>query len=74
MVLTSTVSNDGVLRLSIALGIEEANKDVRVTVEPMTPAPMSQEEWQRFITSTAGKSQGDFERPEQGELQERDPL
>jgi hypothetical protein len=74
MVVKSTVSSDGVLHLALPLGIEEANKDVQVTVEPVTPAPMSQEEWQQFIMSTAGKWQGDFERPEQGELQEREPL
>jgi len=74
MVMKSTVSSDGVLHLSLPLGIEEANKDVQVTVEPVTPAPMSQEEWQRFIMSTAGKWQGDLERPPQGKYEERDLL
>ena len=74
MVLKSTVSGDGVLRLALPVGIEEANKEMQVTVEPATPAPMSQEEWQKLVLSTGGKWQGDFLRPEQAVYEEREPL
>ncbi len=38
------------------------------------PTQMSQEEWRQLILSTAGKGQGQFQRPEQGEFEEREPL
>ena len=74
MVVKSTVSSDGVLHLALPIGIEEANKEVQVTVESALPVPVSQEEWQDLILSTAGKWQGEFERPDQGEYEEREPL
>ena len=74
MVVKSTVSSDGVLHLALPLGTEEANKEVQVTVESALPVPVSQEEWQKRILSTAGKWQGEFERPEQGAYEAREPL
>jgi len=74
MVVKSTVSSDGILHLTLPMGIEEANKEVQVTVEAALPVPVSQEEWQKFILSTGGKWQGEFERPEQGEYEQREPL
>jgi hypothetical protein len=74
MVVKSTVSSDGVLHLSLPLGIEEANKDVQVTVEPVISPPMTDDEWRKAVLSLAGKWEGDFERPKQGEYEEREPL
>jgi hypothetical protein len=74
MVVKSTVSGDGILHLALPVGIEAANKEVQVTVEPVPSAPMSHEEWQELVLSTGGKWQGDFERPEQGEYEQREPL
>ena len=74
IVVKSTVSSDGVLHLALPIGMEEANKEVQVTVEAALPVPVSQEEWQKLILSTAGKWQGEFERPEQGEYEQREPL
>ena len=74
MVVKSTVSGDGVLHLALPVGIEEANKEVQVTVEPVPPMPRRQEEWQELVLSTAGKWQGDFKRPEQGDYEQREPL
>ena len=74
MVVKSTVSSDGVLHLALPMGIEEANKEVQVTVESALPASLSHDEWQKLILSTAGKWQGEFERPDQGEYEEREPL
>jgi hypothetical protein len=69
----SKVGSDGMLRLTVPLPKAEAGRDVRVTVEPM-PKPMTQEEWRAFVLKTAGSWEGDFERPEQGEYEVRDPL
>jgi len=37
-------------------------------VEPALPAILSQKEWQELVLSTAGKWQGEFERPERGKM------
>ncbi len=74
IVVTSRVASDGILHLALPVGLEEADREVQVTVEPVPPAPLSQEEWRKVVLSTAGKWQGEFERPEQGEYEEREPL
>ena len=75
IVVKSRVGSDGILQLSVPVGPADADREVRVTVEPVGPAtPLSQEEWARRVLENAGKWQGDFERPEQGELEEREPL
>ena len=70
--VVSKVDSDGVLRVTVPLPTE-AGRDVRVTVEPL-PRPMTPEEWRAFVLRTAGTWQGEFERPEQGEYEERNPL
>lgn len=71
IVLKSTVNSDGTLHLE--LGANAANQEVQVIVEPAPPT-MTDEEWRAFILSTAGSWQGQFERPDQGEYEQRDPL
>ncbi len=73
VVVRSRVGSDSVLHLAVPLGPADADTEVVVTVEPAT-ATMSQEEWREAILATAGKWQGDWERPEQGEYEERDPM
>ena len=60
MVLKSKVSSDGVLHLALPVGLEEADKEVQITVESVPPLAMSQEEWRKTVLSTAGKWQGEF--------------
>jgi hypothetical protein len=75
MIVKSRVDSDGVLRVSVPIGKDEANREVQVIVEPARPtAPLTQEEYVEWVESMAGSWQGEFERPKQGELQERDPL
>jgi hypothetical protein len=74
MVVRSKIGRDGVLHLDLPVGAAEADKEVQVTVEALPPASMSPEDWQKGILATAGKWQGDFERPEQGEYEKREPL
>ncbi|MGE3809561.1 MAG: hypothetical protein AB7K24_33270 [Gemmataceae bacterium] len=54
------------------LGIDEAEREVQVTVESI-PAiqPLAHDEW-AACDSMAGSWQGEFERPEQAKLEERD--
>lgn len=75
IVLKSKVSRDGVLHLDVAVGSEDADRMVQVTIEPSTAAAdWSREEWEAWVDSMAGSWQGDFERPPQGEFEDRDPL
>jgi hypothetical protein len=78
-VLTTRIGANGVL--TVPLGAEDANKDVRVTVETLeaeaVPAlpPQDHEAWRRFLERTGGSiSDPAFERPPQGDYEERDAL
>jgi hypothetical protein len=73
MTLSARVGADGVLHLP--LGEKEANREVRVTIEAATsPALQSRQDYLDFLQATAGAWQGDFERPEQGPYEVRDPM
>jgi hypothetical protein len=74
IVVTSRVGRDGILQLTLPVGVCDADQEVQVTVEPVGSPPMTPDEWRQFILDTAGKWQGEFERPEQGEVEEREPL
>ena len=76
MVVKSRVGGDGVLHLTLPVGVEEANKEVQITVEPLTPQKaMTQEEWEAWVDATAGSiPDPTFMRHPQGELEERDPF
>ena len=70
----SKVDASGVLNLSIPLGAAEANREVRVTVEPLDDV-MSDEQWKDFVQETAGSiSDSTFQRHPQGEFERRDEL
>jgi hypothetical protein len=76
--LMSRVDAEGVLHFALEVGEEYANKFVRVTVESIEPpaddSPLSEEERIKLLKSIAGKWQGDFERPPQGDYERRDEL
>ena len=75
IVLNSRVSHDGVLRVALPVGADEADQLVQVTVDPVAPrGGMSREQWEAWVDSMAGSWLGDFERPPQGVLEEREPL
>ena len=78
-VVTTQVGPDGVLHLNLPLSTADANRTVRVTVEPVdeaaTTTPTDREAWLRFIARTAGSiPDPTFERPPQGQLEERESL
>lgn len=73
--VTSRVGPDGVLHVDIPIGAAQANREVKVTIEPLADRPQeTPEEYRAWVRSMAGSWQGDFERPEQGEFETRDPL
>ena len=80
-VMTTRVGADGMLTLTVPLGKTEADHLVRVVVEtvedgmPLTSPVVDRDEWLRFIEQTAGSiADPTFERPPQGEYEERDSL
>jgi hypothetical protein len=63
------------LELTVPLGESEADREVRVTIEPAgLDKETDKDEWRKFVLEMAGAWQGEFERPEQGEYEQRDPL
>lgn len=74
VVINSRVDSDGVLRVTLPLGATDANREVQVVVSPVAPKPMTQDEWKAWVLSMAGSWQGEFERPPQGEFEQRDPF
>jgi hypothetical protein len=74
--IKSRVGADGVLTISLPLGPSEANQEVKVTVDAMSPSsPHPQpdrEQWQEFVERMAGCiSDPTFERREQGPYEQR---
>ncbi len=74
--ITSRVGADGVLRIAVPFGPGEANREVKVIVEPAAavapPGGSSREEWQAFVKSMAGCiSDPTFQRAEQGQYERR---
>ena len=74
IVVRSRVDSNGILQFSLPVGPASADQEVQITVDPVGPLPLSVDEWRRRILETAGKWQGEFERPEQGEFEQREPL
>ena len=74
LIVRSRVGSDGVLRVAIPVGPSEADAEMQLTVESVAKPPQSQLEYEALIDSLAGAWQGDFERPEQGKPEDREPL
>ena len=74
IVVNSRVDKSGVLQLNVPLGPDNADQEVQITIEPVGPSVLTPERWRQGILDTAGKWLGEFERPEQGEYEQRQPL
>ena len=73
----SKVGSDGVLHLSLPVGLADAGEDVQVTVESYGPLPdksQTPEVWRSWVQEMAGSWRGDFERPPQDDYEERESL
>ena len=57
-----------------SLRADDAGRVVQITIEPETPAAKTQQEYWDFLDATAGAWQGDFERSDQGDYEERNLL
>lgn len=74
--IKSRVGADGVLTVTVPLGPEEANREVRIVVEPAvrceSPDPPIREGWRDFVNRMAGCiSDPTFQRPDQGQYELR---
>jgi hypothetical protein len=74
LIVKSRVGADGVLRVTVPVGAAEADREVQLIIEPLSSAVKSRQDYLDFLAATAGAWQGDFERPDQGEYEVRDPL
>jgi hypothetical protein len=71
----SRVGADGVLHLDVPIGEAAADREVQVTIDPVGPAAMTQEEWRNFVLATRGSiTDPSFVRHEQGEYERREEL
>lgn len=72
LVVQSRVGSDGVLRIEISMGKEDADLEVQVTIDPVQTAKssMTQEEWRDFVMETAGcVTDPSFAHHDQGEYE-----
>ncbi len=68
------VGPDGILQLRVPMGLESANKAVRIVVETTAPPPTATD-WQQFIDRIAGSIPDEtFQRQPQGDFEEREEL
>jgi len=74
MIVNSRVGPDGVLHVTVSVGSANADRQVRVTIEPADESPAEADEYRNWLRTVAGKWQGDFERPLQGLAEQREPL
>jgi hypothetical protein len=74
IVVKSRVGSNGILQLAVPVGPANADREVQITVEPVGPPAQTPDEWKQGVLETAGKWQGDLQRPEQGEYEQREPL
>jgi hypothetical protein len=76
LVLESKVDAVGKLILSVDIGLAEANRDVRVIIEPLaenSAAAKTQQDWVEFVHRTAGSvPDPSFRRHAQGEFEKRE--
>ncbi len=68
----SRVGPDGLLKLAIPVGMPDANREVRITVELLEPTArqplLAADDWKRSVREMAGSiSDPTFKRQEQGE-------
>lgn len=66
------VYENGMLKLDNPLPLDEHER-VTVRIEPAV-SRMSRKEWEELVLSTAGKWEGEFERPDQGDYEQRESL
>jgi hypothetical protein len=57
IIVRSRVGSNGILQLAVPVGAADANREVKITVEPVGPLALSPDEWRQRVLETAGKWQ-----------------
>lgn len=70
MIVTSRIGSDGVLHVSVPVGVADADKEVRVTIDPTGPNGAAPGEYIDWLRNIAGRWEGEFARPPQDHLRE----
>jgi hypothetical protein len=75
----SCVGEDGILNVRVNLGLDEAKKQVIITVAPVSDSGVVRKQagmtWPEFIEQTYGSCDGlGLERHEQGNFEMREPI
>lgn len=63
---------DGVLNVSVPVGLNEANRTVQVTIEPATAQTNGAANYEAWLDGLAGRWQGDFTRGDEGSFETRE--
>ena len=75
IIVKSRIGADGTLHVTVPVSAADANREVQVTIDPIGPPLMTQEEWRTFVLATAGSVMDpSFQRHEQGEYEPREAL
>lgn len=74
MTMNSRVGADGVLNVSVPVGLSDANLPVQITIEPALEKTNGSPDYGDWLDGLAGRWQGEFVRGEEGTLETREPL
>ena len=74
MTVLSRVGADGILHVSVPVGVTDANRPVQVTIEPADDRPNSASEYEVWLEGLSGRWQGEFLRGNEGIFETREPL
>ena len=70
----SRVGADGVLNVSVPVGLSEANRPVQVIIEPAATQTNGTADYEAWLDGLAGRWQGDFTRGDEGNFETRESL
>ncbi|MEX2169251.1 MAG: hypothetical protein WD851_08065 [Pirellulales bacterium] len=71
MTVLSRVGADGVLNVSVPLGLNDANRSVQVIIEPAAKETNGVTDYETWLDGLAGRWQGDFMRGDEGSFETR---
>jgi hypothetical protein len=74
MTVISRVGADGVLSVSVPLGLNDANRPVQVTIEPAAETSNGRTHYGSWVDGLSGRWQGDFAGGDEGNFEAREPL
>lgn len=74
LTMISRIGADGVLNVSVPVGLSDANRPVQVTIEPAAVEINGTADYAAWLDGLPGRWQGDFVRGDEGTFETREPL